>query len=563
MGAAAIGSGSGSRRRSRMRKTLIVIGLDSAPPDLLERWVEQGHLPHIASLQQQGATCPLRGPDWYLSEQVWTLILTGCEAEHTGYWSRWSFDPQTYELRDTGAYAFRERRPFYALGSDYRTAIFDVPQARIAEDVSGIQIQAWGARSARTGSASDPPGLLAQIHDTHGRHPAFDRDHASYWNPIALAWLEKALLAGIRRRAAICRDLLSREQWDLFFTVFGETHSAGHYFWHVSQAHPLRRRTRDASSDPLLGVFQAVDRAIGEILSSRPDADVLLFSPEGMSPNAVDLPSTVFLPELLFRLTFGRPGLASGDATTPPGPPIRFPKALGWYRELYALRADTHRMRRRLRRWLPLELSAWWEQWSPPGPGPADPRRFGSLFHQPSMWYSPHWPTMKSFALPSIAHGYIRINVQGRDAHGLVAPEHYGAYCQELSDQIHALRDARTGRPLVKEIVRTRTTPQDRPDLPDADLIVFYASEPTDVVDSPTVGRIGPVPYARTGGHVNQGVAIVKAAGCQPGSTLPPGHVRDIAPTILSWLGAPGVERLAGVSFKPGQLEDARPRARA
>ena len=94
-------------------------------------------------------------------------------------------------------------------------------------------------------------------------------------------------------------------------------------------------------------------------------------------------------------------------------------------------------------------------------------------------------------------------------------------------------------------------------------MIVFYASEPTDVVDSPTVGRIGPVPYARTGGHVNRGVAIVKAAECQPGSILPPGHVRDIAPTILSWLGAPGVERLAGVSFKPGQLEDARARARA
>ena len=71
-------------------------------------------------------------------------------------------------------------------------------------------------------------------------------------------------------------------------------------------------------------------------------------------------------------------------------------------------------------------------------------------------------------------------------------------------------------------------------DLPDADLIVFYESEPTDVVDSPTFGRIGPVPYARTGGHVNRGLAILKAADFQPGSMLPSGHVRDLAPTILS-----------------------------
>jgi predicted AlkP superfamily phosphohydrolase/phosphomutase len=545
-----------------MKRTLIVIGLDSADPVLLNAWIDRGHLPHIAGLQRQGATCPLRGPDLYLSEQVWTVVLTGCEAGRTGHWSAWKFDPRTYELRDTGAYDFHAHRPFYALGPRYRVAIFDVPQARMSEDVNGLQVQAWGARFAGTGSGSDPPELLKQLCQKYGRHPAFDRDHASHWNPVAVAWLERALLTGIQRRSAICRDLLSREPWDLFFTVFSETHSAGHYFWHLSQAHPLGRGKRADDDDPLLRVFQAVDRAIGEMMTLRPDADVLLFSPEGMAANAVDLPSTVFLPEFLYRLTFGRPGLADGTPTTL-GPPIKFPKALGWHRELYALRADTHRVRRRLRRLLPMEVSAWWEQWSDPGPGPAEPRRFGSLFYQPPMWYSPHWSEMKCFALPSFAHGYIRINVRGREAHGLVSPENYGAFCDELSQHIRTLRDARTGRRLVKKIVRTRAVPQDRSDLPDADLIVFYDSEPTDVVDSPTLGRIGPVPYTRTGGHVNRGVAILKAADFQAGSSLPSGHVRDLAPTIHSWLGVPPAENLDGVPLNPVHIENHRARARA
>jgi predicted AlkP superfamily phosphohydrolase/phosphomutase len=162
---------------------------------------------------------------------------------------------------------------------------------------------------------------------------------------------------------------------------------------------------------------------------------------------------------------------------------------------------------------------------------------------------------------PQLAHGYIRINVRDRDAHGLVSPENYGPFCDELSQQIRTLRDARTGRPLVKEIVRTRAVPQDRPDLPDADLIVFYESEPTDVVDSPTLGRIGPVPFARTGGHVNRGVAILKAADCRPGSTLPSGHVRDLAPTILEWLGVRPAESLDGVPLKPIHIENDRARA--
>lgn len=527
---------------------LIVLGLDSADPILLDTWSRQGHLPNISRLREQGAYCPLRGPDLYLSEQAWTLVLTGCEAGQTGYWSRWKFDPRTYELRDTGAYDFTRYPQFFELGPGPRSAIFDVPQARISGAVEGVQIQAWGARSARTGSGSAPPDLLNQLVQAHGKHPAFDRDHASHWNPLALAWLERALRKGIARRSAICRDLLGRQPWDLFFTVFGETHSAGHFFWHLSQDHPLAGKHRGAG-DPLLRVFQAVDRAIGEILAAHHSADVLLFSPEGMAANSVDLPSTVFIPELLYRLSFGRCGIAGGGHPGASPPPLSVPKALGWHRELYAFREDSHPARRVLRRYLPIELSRFWEQRSSPGPGPGYPALSGALFHQPPMWYSQFWREMKCFALPSISHGYIRINVTGRESHGIVSPAEYGSFCEEVSNQLRALKDGRTGRRVVRDVIRTRATPIDGPEIPDADLIVFYEPEPVDVVDSPSFGRIGPVPYARTGGHVNNGFAILKSPNHEGGSTLAAGHVRDLAPTMLALLGAPIPEYLHGVSL--------------
>ncbi len=532
-----------------MKRTLIAIGLDSADPLLLDTWTSQGRLPNISRLREQGAYCPLRGPDLYLSEQAWTLVTTGCEAARTGYWSRWKFDARSYELRDAGAYDYGKFAPFYALGPKYRCAIFDVPQTRICDRVNGLQVLAWGARSARTCSLSNPPGLLDQLVKKHGRHPAFDRDHASYWNPVAVAWLERALRKGVARRASVCLDLLGREQWDLFFTVFGETHSAGHFLWHLSQDHPLHPWKRTVTGDPMLRVFQAVDRAIGEILAARPDADVLLFSPEGMEANSVDLPSTVFLPELLYRFSCGpTAGMADGGCSGAPAPSTGLPKALGWHRQLYALRSDTHPARRRLRRWLPMEVLGWWERASSPGPGPGYPGSFGTLFHQPPMWYSQLWPGMKAFALPSISHGYIRINVRGRERDGIVPPSDYGCFCDELSGHLKALRDARSGVPLVRKIVRTRESPlESGSHLPDADLIVFYHPAPVDVVDSPSFGRIGPVPYARTGGHANRGFAIIKAPGCSPGSDLPQGHVRDLAPTILALLGAPAPKSLDSV----------------
>ena len=528
-----------------MKRTVIVLGMDSAEPRLLDAWMSRGALPNIRHLRQQSAYCALSGPDLNLSEQAWTLVNTGCAASRTGYWSRWKFDPRTYEVHDTGAYDYVKFRPFYALGPEYRCAIFDVPQTRISEGVDGVQLLAWGARSARTATLSQPPGLLDELVRRHGRHPAFDRDHASYWNPIAVAWLERALRTGIARRTAIGLDLLRRERWDLFFTVFGETHSAGHFFWHLSQDHPLHRWKRAATGDPMLRVFRAVDRAVGEILAARPDADVVLFAPEGMEANSVDLPSTVFLPELLYRLSAGRVGMADGGAGAPRSRTI--PKALGWHREVYSSRADTHRLRRHLRRWLPMELTGGWERVSSPGPGPGYPTSFGELFHQPPIWYRDLWRGMKAFALPSIAHGYIRVNVRGRERDGMIAQSDYGRFCDDLSGHLNALRDARSGAPLVQRIVRTRESPLESGcHLPDADLIVFYHPRPVDVVDSPSVGRIGPVPFARTGGHANRGFVMIKARGCVPGSTLPPGHVRDLAPTILALLGAPASKEMDG-----------------
>jgi predicted AlkP superfamily phosphohydrolase/phosphomutase len=156
------------------------------------------------------------------------------------------------------------------------------------------------------------------------------------------------------------------------------------------------------------------------------------------------------------------------------------------------------------------------------------------------MWYQPRWREMSCFMLPSISHGYVRVNVEGRESEGMVPAAGYGAFCEELSQQLLALRDARTGKRLVKEIVRTRQSAlEDDARLPDADLVVFYEQGPVDVVDSPSFGRIGPIPYARTGGHANRGFAILKAPGCEAGSTLTRGHVRDLAPTILALLGAP------------------------
>jgi len=99
----------------------------------------------------------------------------------------------------------------------------------------------------------------------------------------------------------------------------------------------------------------------------------------------------------------------------------------------------------------------------------------------------------------------------------------------------------------VREVVvvkeRLRNTAADR--LPDADLVVLWQPQANDMIESKTLGRLGPVPFWKSGSHQPTGFVI----GLGPGiSRRAPGqaHVIDLAPTILRLMGVPLPEHLAG-----------------
>jgi len=538
-----------------MKTPVIAIGLDAADPELLERWMSQGHLQNLRRLRSQGAFARLNNIDYYRAETPWTTFLTGCPPEKTGYWAPLKLIPGSYEMMpEVSCYDFQEYPPFYALGEDYRVAVFDMPQARVAAQANGIQVLAWGAHSPLGPSQSQPASLLQELIDKHGPHPGLHKDHANCMDPAALKRLQTVLETGIARRSAICQDLLQRETWDLFLTMFGETHSAAHYLWHLSQpSHPLYPYFgTQINGDPMLEVFEAVDRAIGEILTKAPEnAQVVIFSGHGMDDNVMDLPSTVFLPEFLYRWSFpGRVGLGgTGQPGTPPGPPITGGRAKwgGWLGTVWSFKHEANPIKRFLRRNLPTKIfnrlqPFWGDNASLDLISPyklieqSDP-----LFFQVATWYKSCWPQMKAFALPSFSEGYIRINLEGREPSGIVPLQDYDAVCNELTQALSQLVDARTGKPMVAKVVRTRQTGMESdPKLPDADLVVVWQEEvATDVVESTTLGRIGPFPHFRTGSHRARGFLMVQGPGIAPGTELPAGHALDLAPTVLALMGAP------------------------
>ena len=94
---------------------------------------------------------------------------------------------------------------------------------------------------------------------------------------------------------------------------------------------------------------------------------------------------------------------------------------------------------------------------------------------------------------------------------------------------------------LVREILRTRDTAFDRDRMgAPADLIVLWQeAAPTDCVDSAEVGRVGPLPYFRSGGHSSQGFVLSRGPGIAAGSTAAEIAAQDLTATYRDLLHEP------------------------
>lgn len=524
-----------------MSSPVVAIGLDAANPQLLEKWMDQGLLPNLARFRSEGTFGIVNNVRYYRTETSWITFLTGALPGQTGEWGHVQYDPARYAAEERSAYAFRKYPPFYAQMPEKRVAVFDPPLARLTDGVNGLQVLGWGTEANQCLRTSQPRSLIAELVARHGAHPMFE-DSApevddsgeevysyripSSYDMAAIERLRDRLVAGAARRAAMMQDLLAREAWDLFLGVFSETHTASHLLWHVSQQHPLRDTLMHGrTDDPLLEVFQAVDRALGEVLKQVPDnTDVVLFSIYGIAENVLDLPSMAFLPELLYRWSF--PGQEMLGATGARGAAPDY--TAHWKNEIWKLRTARG----------DAELES-----------PAEQERQGDPMHwQPANWYRLLWPRMKAFALPTYSEGLIRINVQGRERDGQVAAADYKRTCDEICDLLASVRDAHSGKPMVKEVIRVRSDPFDRDSLgPPADLIVLWQEDAaTDMIEIPSAGRIGPLPYFRTGGHCSQGFLAARGPRVVPGSRLTELQATDLTATLLSLLGQPVPDHMHG-----------------
>jgi len=488
---------------------VLMIGLDAADPVLVERWIEDGTLPHLAALRSSGAHGRLRTPASCLAGAPWPTFYTGQPPSHHGIYHdfQWRQDRMGY-ARPTPEWLAAE--PFWReIDGHVDVVAYDVPMTLGCGPFRGVEVTGWASHDKLGPPAAHPPELIEEIRRRFGTWPVRPESYGA--SPVdELLELRDHLVDNTERSAELVEWLLQRGSWNLALAVFAGPHRGGHRLWDRSSiAGPVSPEDGRRFDGALRDLYVACDRAVSRVVrAALGDTNVLVFSLHGMMVNTcrVDL-----LDGMLARV------LGGAEAAEPRRGLVR---KIGERIPLGLRRKLTSAVPAALR---DRAMTAW-------ASGAVD------------------WKRTEAFTLRADLHGYVRINLAGRERDGIVAPGDYDALCARIADGLTSFVDASTREPLVAAVVRIEDVLPEGPRrdrLPD--LIVQWQDSPGashEAVISDRLGRVerstpGRIPNARSGNHRSEGFWIAAGPGFRARGPVPEqADILDLAPTALAMLGA-------------------------
>jgi predicted AlkP superfamily phosphohydrolase/phosphomutase len=534
---------------------VLAIGLDGMEPTFAEHLMAAGEMPALAGLRKRSACFRLDHGPAQRTGLAWEHFASGLSPDAARRWAAVEFEPATYRAWQEGARFV----PWWS-SLDLRVVVFDTPYVDFRRAPGTQGIVAWGAHDPGTVMAARPAALQREFLARFGGYPSA-WTYATPWPSAARSqMMGKVLGQALETRARAARWLAYERlpDWDLFVVVAGEPHGSTEGLWHgVSPDHPLHdHASAPAARAALVEVHRALDRMVDELVRSAGEAAVVAFTMGGMGSNHSDVQSMVLLPELLYRHAFGRSLLTVPAAwqESPGHVPILGEDddwvALGrtWVPERSRTNSGTMApaIRSFVKKWPALYAGARgaraaMRSWRAAGAATA----ILDVDWQPAARYREHWPAMRAFALPSYYDGRIRINVRGRERHGLVDAAQYQDVCDEIEQLVRECRNPRTGDSAVAFVERAGGGDPFRVSTSEPDLCVVWRDVAT-ALEHPRLGVIGPVPLRRTGGHTGPyGVAYVAAPGV-PAGDLGVRSSFDVAPTLVEILGHQRLPCLSG-----------------
>jgi predicted AlkP superfamily phosphohydrolase/phosphomutase len=503
------------------RRKVLVVGLDGATFDLIKPWAEQGHLPTLARLLDEGAHGSLRSTTPPMTAPAWTSFATGVNPGTHGLYDWIQRDEGSYSFSPTTALDCKAST-LYALLSQAgrRVCAFNIPMTYPPTPVNGVMISGMPAPSIKSG-ITYPPELMDEILENVGDYILYPDPGQAYSDSGIDAFL-KRLYRTTELRVKTLEYLQSREEWDFAMVVFNGTDTISHAMWKfMDESHPLHDPAKaEKYGNAIRDYYQTVDGYLAQIVDDMDDDTTLvIMSDHGFGPFHKFIHVNNWLMEQGFmRLDSGAGARVKGTLFRRGFSPMNVYDTLMRF-GLGALKREVVR-----------------------GQGQGLMKTFFLSFDDVD------WSRTQAYSLGNV--GQIRLNVAGREPMGCVQTgEEYEQVRNEIMDRLRKMTDPETGVKVVDEIYR-REDLYSGAELEHAPDIVFiphkleyfgfgeYEFGSHKIIEAMKRGI--------SGTHRMNGVFMAYGKDVKPGVEVDGASLIDLAPTILYLMGEPRTSPMDG-----------------
>ena len=459
-----------------------MIGVDAGDVEFIESCGPA--LPNLHRILGSGVRFRLDSTADVLTGSVWPTFYTGTLPGDHGVYHPIQWDPTAMRTRRVDEdWLYCE--PFWCdLERRGETVVaFDVPFAFPSRLERGIEVDNWGTHEFLGPFFSSEPEIGRELRRRFGAHP-MGHDVPVPRSRAYTRAAARRLSEGARLKGGIARWLMGTADWSLFLVVFGETHRGGHLLWPEPGYEPFA-----AGREALRGVYRAVDEAVGHVIEGVDESQttVLVFSLHGMERNRS-------------QGHFVRPLMDRINGTEKSGGLV---SALR--------RAIPARLQHAIGRFAPIELLDW----------VSDRDVTGGM----------DWSRTPGFVLRPDLHGYVRLNLAGRESAGALEPgsDLHRRYENRVREEFLSLTVAGSKQRIVRDVLSIGDVLPGRRVHLLPDLVVRWEDVPQATrIDSPSFGSFSGVPdNGRCGEHRARGFAAL--LGPRRDDALPPlTHGKDL-----------------------------------
>lgn len=506
-----------------MEGRIFVIGIDGGDPSLIKSWAEEGKLPNLKSIMDKGSFGNLRSTIPPITGAAWSSFQTGTNPGKHGAFNWFKRKKGEYRAIPVNVNDISEPTLWQILGQmEKEVGVLGVPVTYPVRPVNGFLVSGL-LTPAKSKRQSYPTNIIDEVRKIDPDFKFSPKEWTRGYDPEE--WVNE-MIDDVHDKMKVTRHLMNNKNWDFMMVHFMETDQVQHYMWNYFD--------KEGDWNPVLDIYQAVDRAIGHLQEELEEEDTLLImSDHGFGPLRYNFHIDTWL-------------LEEGYIQFKKNIPTRFKQLafkMGLTKEsVYPVGQYVYPLARKaglVNTAMQLASNPWLE-W----------------FFLSSQ--NVNWSETKAYSHSEIGHIYL--NVKGREPEGAIKPEDVPAVQEELIEKLKKLENPYTGKKIVGEIYKGKEYYHgDKVDgAPD---IVFLPAD-MEILGKGAYEflshRVVSKSMAQSGHHRMNGVFLARGPNIKSGNEIETAHIMDIAPTILYKLDLPLFNHMDGEVIEEIFEEDYR-----